>query len=129
MRKILIGLAAAIVIAAAGVFGVLFYLQHRVVAEVDAGFAQMRAAGGKASHGKVAFDLWSRTVTIADIAAQPAAQPAISVRIGSLTASGVDQQDERVSLPTASTSPISKSPWSSPPRRCRASPTARHGLR
>ena len=35
----------------------------------------------------------SRTVTIADLAAQSAAQPPVSVKIGSLTASGVSQPD------------------------------------
>ena len=57
MVKILIGLVAAIVIAAGGFFGFQFYMQHRVASEVEAAFEQIRAAGGKASHGKVSFDL------------------------------------------------------------------------
>ena len=68
MVKILMGLIAAIVIVAGGFFGFERYTQHRVLGEVEAAFEQIRAAGGKASHGKVSFDLLTRTVTIADIA-------------------------------------------------------------
>ena len=93
MVKVLSGLVAAIVIAVGGFFGFQFYTQHRIASEVDAALEQIRAAGGKASHGKMSFDLLSRTVTIADIAAQSAAQPPVSVKIGSLTASGVSQPD------------------------------------
>jgi hypothetical protein len=93
MVKILIGLLAAIVVAAAGVFGFQFYMQQRVAHEVDAAFEQIRTAGGKVSHGKVAFDLWSRTLTIADIAGESAAQPPLTVKIASVTATGVGQPE------------------------------------
>jgi len=87
------GLIAAIVIAAGGFLGFEFYMQHRVAGEVEAAFEQIRATGSKASHGKISFDLLSRTVKIADLAAQTAAQPPVSLKIGSLTASGVNQPD------------------------------------
>jgi hypothetical protein len=93
MVKILIGLVAAIVIAAGAFFGFEFYVQQRATADVEAAFAQVRAAGNKATHGKVSFDLFSRTVTVADIAAETAAQPPVSVKIGSFKASGVSQPD------------------------------------
>ncbi|MBR1189845.1 hypothetical protein [Bradyrhizobium sp. AUGA SZCCT0160] len=93
MVKVLSGLVAAIVIAVGGFFGFQFYTQHRIASEVDAALEQVRAAGGKASRGKVSFDLLNRTVTIAEIAAQSAAQPPVSVKIGNLTASGVSQPD------------------------------------
>jgi len=93
MVKILIGLVAAIVIAVGGFFGFEFYMQHRVAGEVEAAFEQIRATGGKASHGKVSFDLLSRTVTVADIAGESGAQPPVSVKIGSVIASGVSQPD------------------------------------
>jgi hypothetical protein len=70
MVKILLGLAAAVVIAVGGYFGFEFYTQHRITSEVETAFEQMRAGGGKASHGKVSFDLRSRTVRIADIATE-----------------------------------------------------------
>ena len=63
MVKILMGLAAAVVIAVGGFFGFEFYTQHRIASEVEAAFEQIRAGGGKASHGKVSFDLKSRTLT------------------------------------------------------------------
>ena len=59
MVKILTGLAAVVVIAVGGFFGFEFYTQHRVASDVEAAFAQIRAGGGKASHGKVSFDLKS----------------------------------------------------------------------
>ena len=64
MKKILIGLVAAVVVAAGGFFGFQFYVQRRVAREVEAGFDQIRATGSKASHGKVSFDLSSRTITV-----------------------------------------------------------------
>jgi hypothetical protein len=93
MVKILMGLAAVVVIAVGGFFGFEFYTQHRIAGEVEAAFAQIRATGGKASHGKVSFDLRSRTVKIADIATESASQPPVSVKIASITASGVGQPD------------------------------------
>jgi hypothetical protein len=73
MKKILIGLVAAIVIATVGFFGFEFYVQRRVAGEVEAAFDQIRATGSKASHGKVSFDLSSRTITVADITGETAA--------------------------------------------------------
>ena len=70
MVKILMGLAAVVVIAVGGFFGFEFYTQHRITSEVEAAFAQIRAGGGKASHGKVSFDLKSRTLRIDDIATE-----------------------------------------------------------
>ena len=92
MVKILIGLLAAIIIATGGYFGFEFYVQHRVAGEVEAAFEQVRAGGGKASHGAVSYDPWSRTVTIADIAVE-AAQPPVSVKIARFVASGVNRPD------------------------------------
>lgn len=93
MKKILLGVGAVVVVAAAGFFGFDFYLQHKVESEVDAAFAQIRATGAKASHGKISFDRSSRTVTIADIATETTSEPPFSVKIASFTASGVSQPD------------------------------------
>ena len=79
MVKILTGLAAVVVIAVGGFFGFEFYTQHRIAGDVDAAFEQIRAGGGKASHGKVSFDLLSRTITVADIAGETAAHPPVNV--------------------------------------------------
>jgi hypothetical protein len=93
MVKILISLIAAIVIAVGVFFGFQFYTQHRIASELDAAFEQIRATGGKASHGKISFDLLSGTVKITDLAAQSAAQPPVSVKIATLIASGLSQPD------------------------------------
>src|SRR5262245_35437901 len=93
MVKILLGLVAAVVIAVGGFFGFEFYTQQRVAGEVDAAFEQLRAGGGKASHGKVSFDLKSRTVTVADVKTESATQPPVSMKIASVVASGVGQPD------------------------------------
>jgi hypothetical protein len=91
MVKVLMGVVVAIVIAVGGYFGFQFYVQHRVAGEVEAAFEQIRATGAKASHGKESFDLSKRTLTVADISAESAAQPPISLKIASFTASGVSQ--------------------------------------
>ena len=93
MRKTLIAVVAALVIAAAGFFGFQYYVQHRTAGEIEAAFEQIRAAGGKASHGAVSFDLLDRTVTIEGIALETAAQPPVKLKIARLNASGVGQPD------------------------------------
>jgi hypothetical protein len=91
MTKILTGLVAATVIAG-GFFGFQFYMQYRVVGELEAAFEQIRATGGKASHGKTSFSLLDRTVTIEDVSAETAAPP-VRLKIGRFVASGVGQPD------------------------------------
>src|SRR3954471_2234288 len=91
MIKILSGVLAAILIAVAGYFGFQFYVQSRAASEVDAAFASIRATGAKASHGKVSFDTWTRTVTITEVAVESVAQPPASVKIARVTAAGVKQ--------------------------------------
>jgi hypothetical protein len=93
MVKILIGLLTAAVVAVAGFFGFQFYTQRRIASEIDAAFEQIRAAGGTANHGKVSFDLLSRTVAVADIATESAVQPAIRLKIAGLTVSSASQPD------------------------------------
>src|SRR5262245_7765065 len=102
MRKTLLGLIAALVIVAGGYFGFQFYVQRRVTAEVDAAFEQIRGAGGKASHGKLSYDIWNRILTIADITGESAAQPPVTLKIANLTASGVSSTgDNRFSADLA----------------------------
>lgn len=93
MKKILLGLVAVAVIAAGGYFGFDFYAQRRVTRDVEAAFEQIRAAGAKASHGKIAFDTKSRTLTISDIATESGTQSPVNVRIASLTMTGLGQTD------------------------------------
>src|SRR5215213_3442289 len=107
MVKILMGLAAVVVIAVGGFFGYEFYAQHRITHEVEAAFAQIRAGGGKASYGKVSFDLKSRTLRIDDISTESATQPPVRLKVASLTASGVGQPDSaRFSADSIETSDV-----------------------
>ncbi|SFH88725.1 hypothetical protein [Bradyrhizobium sp. cf659] len=94
MKRILIGLIALAVLAAGGWFGFDLYARHRATAEIEAVFDRIRSQGGKASHGKVAFDLTSRTLTIEDIAVDPAGQPQAHVKIAGIKGVGVRQADE-----------------------------------
>jgi len=94
MKRILIGSIVLAALAGGGWLGFNLYVQHRATADVEAAFEQMRSGGGKASHGKVAFELARRTLTIEDIAVEPS-QPALAdVKIAKVTAVGVRQADE-----------------------------------
>jgi len=94
MKRILISLIALAVLAAGGWFGFNLYAQHRATAEVEAAFEQIRKQGGKASHGKVAFDLPTRTLTIEDIAIAPGKEPQAQIKIAGIKGTGVRQIDE-----------------------------------
>lgn len=91
MKRILIGLIVAAVLAAGGWLGFNLYAQHRATAEIEAAFEQIRKQGGKASHGKIGFDLMSRTLTIEDIAIDPGQQSQTHVKIANVRATGVRQ--------------------------------------
>jgi hypothetical protein len=93
MKKTLMGLSAVIVMAAAGYVGFQFYVQHRVVAEIQAAFDEIRSAGAKASHGEISYDPWRRTLALADIATETGTETPVSVKIAKLTASGVHQPE------------------------------------
>lgn len=94
MKRILIGLTAVALLAAGGWFGFSLYAKHRVTAEIETAFEQIRKQGGKASHGKIGFDLPSRTLTIEDIAVDPGQQSQTQVKIAGVRAIGVRQLDE-----------------------------------
>ncbi|WP_426413874.1 hypothetical protein [Bradyrhizobium ganzhouense] len=94
MKRILIGLVAVAVLATGGWFGFSLYAKHRVTAEIETAFEQIRSSGGKASHGKIGFDLPSRTLTIEDLAVDPGQQSQMHIKIASVRATGVRQGDE-----------------------------------
>lgn len=94
MKRILIGLIAVAMLAAGGWFGFSLYAKHRVTAEIEAAFEQIRSRGGKASHGKIGFDVPSRTLTIEDIAVDPGQQSQTQIKIANVRATGVRQPDE-----------------------------------
>ncbi|MCS3502456.1 hypothetical protein M2189_008034 [Bradyrhizobium japonicum] len=94
MKRILIGLIVAAVLAAGGWFGFNLYAKHRATAEVETAFEQMRSGGGKASHGKITFELTTRTLTIENINVEPAQPELGNVKIAKVTAVGVRQPDQ-----------------------------------
>ena len=94
MKKTLSGLIAALVIGATGYFGFQAYVQHRVTTEVDAAFERIRLEGGKATHGKLSYDAWNRTLTIADISSESTTQPPVTAKIANLTASKVSSTSD-----------------------------------
>jgi hypothetical protein len=89
MKRILIGLIVVAVLAVGGWFGFNLYAQHRATAEVEAAFEQIRKQGGKASHGKVEFDVMSRTLTVEDIAVTPNSEQQAQIKIASIKGTGV----------------------------------------
>jgi hypothetical protein len=94
VRKVLISVVVAAILVVGGFIGYKFYVQYRIDSEIEAAFAQVRAAGGQASHGKISFDPLSRTVKIADIAAEVATPVPVRIRVASLMATGVSLADE-----------------------------------
>jgi len=89
MSKIAIGLGAAAIAAVGGYFGTEAYIKNRIANEIEANFAQIRAGGGQAKHGDLAFSLWTRDVTISDIAVSFIAPQQASIKVGRFTASGI----------------------------------------
>ena len=92
MVKILTGLVAVVAIAVGGFFGFQFYTQHRIAGEVEAAFEQLRAAGGKASHGEVSFDLPEAVRSRSPILRLNwPRQPPVQMKISSVVATGAGQ--------------------------------------
>lgn len=94
MKRILIGLIAVAVLAAGGWFGFSLYAKHRATAEIEATFEQIRSRGGAASHGKIGFDLPSRTLTIEEVNVEPGRAPLAGIKAASFKAIGVRQVGE-----------------------------------
>jgi len=107
MTRVLIGILVAVALGIAGFIGVPWYAQIRAERDVEASFAQIRQNGATASHGKVAFDLWSRKLSIADVKIESATQPSDGVSFGSITATGLSQPDsEHVAASTIEVSDV-----------------------
>lgn len=93
MKRIVVGVVVLGLLGAGGFFGATWYAQHEAERQVDASFAELRQNGGKASHGRISFDLWSRKLEIADVKTETTSNPALTVNIGRITASNLSQPD------------------------------------
>jgi len=89
MRKILIGVGAAVVVLAAATFAGAEWLRYRVEREIEATFAAFRTTVGPATYGRARFDLWTRTIRISNIALQADRKVMPPTRIGELVFAGV----------------------------------------
>jgi hypothetical protein len=87
--RILAGIGAAVVVLAAAAYANDESLQLRVEREVEARFAAIRTTLGPATHGRVQFDPWTRTIRIHDIALQPNRNVMPPMKIGELALVGM----------------------------------------
>ena len=87
--RILAGIGAAVVVLAATAYAEDQSLQLRVEREVEARFAAIRTTLGPATHGRVQFDPWTRTIRIHDIALQPNHNMMPPMKIGELALVGM----------------------------------------
>lgn len=90
MRKLVVGLIVALVVGAGAYFGAVHWAERTAAREVDAMLDRWRSGGGTATRGRVAFDLWTRTVRVADVALQSASSPDERIAIDEVVAVGVD---------------------------------------
>jgi hypothetical protein len=91
--RILAAIGAAVVVLGAAAYAEDQSLQLRVEREVDARFAAIRSSLGPATHGRVQFDPWTRTIRIRDIALQPNRNVMPPMKIGELALVGMPADD------------------------------------
>jgi hypothetical protein len=86
MRKLLVGVVAAvIVVAGGGYFGWELLAQFRTASDVEAVFDSLRTSFPTATHGRVELALKTGTVKVSDIVLQ-SADRATTIRIGQIAA-------------------------------------------
>ena len=99
MNRILTALIVLVAVAAGGVLSSNYYAQYLALAGVDAAFEHFRAGGGTASHGKVEFNPWTRTLIVNDIVLEPGQHSKAGFTIGGIKiagfwAAGVSKTDD-----------------------------------
>ena len=90
MRKVLAGLAVALIVGVGGYFGVVYWAQYVVAREVEAVLDGWRASLGSATHGRIEFDLWTRTLKVSDVVVQSRTAPHPKIALAQVIASGID---------------------------------------
>jgi hypothetical protein len=89
MRKVFVALVVAVILGVGGYFGVVYWTQHAATREVEATLEGWAKSVGSATHGRVEFDLWSRTLKVSDIVVQSKTGPHPKVTLTQLVASGI----------------------------------------
>lgn len=90
MRKLIVGLLVTLVVGTGAYFGAVYWAERTAAREVDARLDRWRSGGGTATRGRVAFDLWTRTVRVADVELQSPASANERIAIEEVVASGID---------------------------------------
>lgn len=88
MKKVLIGIGAVLLLAGGAFLGVVAWGKAQAKAQVEQTFTALRQSGATATHGGVGFDLFSRTLTVSNIAIR-SADGSKSIAVASLVAGGV----------------------------------------
>jgi hypothetical protein len=89
MRKVLAGFAVALIVGVGGYFGVVYWAQYVAAREVEAVLDGWRASLGSATHGRIEFDLWTRTLKVSDVVVQSRIAPHPKITLAQVTASGI----------------------------------------
>jgi hypothetical protein len=98
MRKVLVGLVVALIVGVGGYFGAAYWAQYAAAREVEAVLDGWRAGVGSATHGRIEFDLWTRTLKVHDVVVQSRTGPHPKIALGQIVASGIDFSGKAASL-------------------------------
>jgi hypothetical protein len=90
MRKVILGLLVALLVGVGGYFGAVHWAERTAAREVDARLDLWRSGGGSATRGPVRFDLWTRTLKVADVAITLPSSSDERISIDELIATGVE---------------------------------------
>ena len=90
MRKVILGLLVALLAGVGGYFGAVHWAERTAAREVDARLDLWRSGGGSATRGPVRFDLWTRTLKVADVAITLPSSSDERISIDELIATGVE---------------------------------------
>jgi hypothetical protein len=90
MRKVILGLLVALLVGVGGYFGAVHWAERTAAREVDARLDLWRSGGGSATRGPVRFDLWTRTLKVADVAITLPSSSDARISIDEVIATGVE---------------------------------------
>ncbi len=89
MRKVFVGLVVVLIVGVGGYFGSVYWTQSTATREVETALDGWAKSIGSATHGRIEFDLWSRTLKVSDIVVQSKTGPHPKVTVTQVIASGI----------------------------------------